>query len=62
LALDFSVALDDTLGRERVTALFCPEAFQIEPVQSALSSGGALPPALASCQTAGFELNKQAGQ
>lgn len=60
IALDFSVALDDTLGRERVTALFCPETFQIEPVQSALSSGGSLPSALASCQTAGFELNKQA--
>ena len=62
IALDFSVALDDTLGRERVTALFCTETFQIEPVQSALSSGGTLPAALASCQTAGFELNKQAGQ
>ena len=60
IALDFSVALDDTLGRERVTALFCPETFEIEPVQSALSSGGSLPPALASCQTAGFELSKQA--
>lgn len=62
VALDFSVALDDTLGRERVTALFCPEPYAIEPVQSALSSGAALPPALAHCQTAGFELNKQAAQ
>lgn len=62
VALDFSVALDDTLGREKVTALFCPETFQIEPVQSALSSGGSLPPALASCLTAGFELNKQPAQ
>jgi hypothetical protein len=58
-ALDFSVELDETLGRERVTALFCPEAFNVEQVQSALSSGAALPSALASCQSVGFELNKQ---
>jgi hypothetical protein len=60
VALDFSVELDDTLGRERVTALFCPEAFEIEPVQSALSSGSPLPGSLASCERAAFELNKQA--
>jgi hypothetical protein len=59
VALDFSVELDETLGRERVTALFCPEAFNVEQVQSALSSGAALPAALASCQSVGFELNKQ---
>jgi len=59
VALDFSVELDDTLGRERVTALFCPEAFEIEPVQNALSSGSPLPASVASCERAGFELNKQ---
>jgi hypothetical protein len=60
VALDFSVQLDDTLGRERVTALFCPEPFEIDPVQSALSSGSALPASFASCERAAFELNKQA--
>ncbi|HTU63801.1 MAG TPA: zf-HC2 domain-containing protein [Polyangiales bacterium] len=59
VALDFSVELDNTLGRERVTALFCPEAFEIEPVQSALSRGSPLPASVASCERAGFELNKQ---
>lgn len=59
VALDFSVELDDTLGRERVTALFCPEAFEIEPVQDALSSGSPLAASLASCEHAVFELNKQ---
>jgi hypothetical protein len=59
IALDFSVELDNTLGRERVTALFCPEAFEIEPVQSALSTGSPLPAFAASCERAGFELNKQ---
>jgi hypothetical protein len=59
IALDFSVELDDTLGRERVSALFCPEAFEIGPVQSALSTGSPLPAAVSSCERAGFELNKQ---
>lgn len=59
IALDFSVELDNTLGHERVTALFCPEAFEIEPVQSALSSGSPLPASFANCERAGFELNKQ---
>lgn len=59
IALDFSVVLDNTLGRERVTALFCPEAFEIEPVQGALSTGSPLPASVASCERAGFELNKQ---
>ena len=59
IALDFSVELDDILGRERVTALFCPEVFEIPPVQSALSSGSPLPASLASCERASFELNKQ---
>ena len=58
VALDFSVVLDDTLGRERVTALFCPEVFDIERVQSALSSGSALPEPLARCERVGFEINK----
>jgi hypothetical protein len=59
IALDFSVELDNTLGRERVTALFCPEAFEIEPVQSALSTGSPLPASVTNCERAGFELNKQ---
>jgi hypothetical protein len=59
VALDFSVELDDSLGGERVTALFCPEAFEIEPVQNVLSSGSSLPASLANCERAGFELSKQ---
>jgi hypothetical protein len=59
VALDFSVQLDDTLGRERVTGLFCPEAFDVDGVQSALSSGSALPESLARCERVGFELNKR---
>jgi hypothetical protein len=58
VALDFSVALDETLGRERVTAMFCPEAFDVDAVQSALSSGSALPAQLARCERVGFEINK----
>ena len=57
--LDVNVELDDTLGRERVTALFCPETFEIEPVQTALASGAALPATIASCPRASFELTKQ---
>jgi hypothetical protein len=60
VALDFSLELDETLGRERVTALFCDDPFEIEPVQSALSSGSPLPASLASCERAALDLNKQA--
>jgi hypothetical protein len=59
VGLDFSVELDATLGRERVTALFCPEPFDIATVQELLSSGGSLPEPLALCQSVSFDLNKQ---
>jgi hypothetical protein len=59
VTLDFSVELDATLGRERVTALFCPEAFNVDDLQSALSSGAVQLAALARCQRVAFELNKQ---
>lgn len=60
VALDFSVELDDTVGRERLIGLFCPEAFAVERVQSALTSTSSLPDALAGCQRVELQLNKRA--
>ena len=37
--LDFSVELDARLGTERVYALFCAQAFAVEPVRAALQLG-----------------------
>jgi hypothetical protein len=36
LPLDSSVMLDDTLGQERLWALFCERAFALEPLRSSL--------------------------
>jgi hypothetical protein len=60
VALEFSVELDDTVGRERLIGLFCPEAFAVERVQSALTSTSSLPDALAGCQRVELQLNKKA--
>jgi hypothetical protein len=34
--LDSSVELDETLGAERIWAIFCPEAFALEPLRAEL--------------------------
>jgi len=58
LPLDFSVQLDDELGTEQVVALFCQEAFAIEPVRAALAAGAALPAATSSCHRDVITLTK----
>ena len=59
VGLDFSVELDQTVGRERLIGVFCPEPFAVERVQSALTSSSSFPDALASCQRVELELNKK---
>ncbi len=58
--LDFSVKLDDYLGRERVFAVFCDESFAVEPVRAALQANGA-PPMSAGCSVATLDLEKESG-
>jgi hypothetical protein len=60
VALDFSVELDAQLGPERVIGFFCSEAFEVEPVRSALASGAPLPAAMERCESAQLTLRKQA--
>jgi hypothetical protein len=43
MPLDSSVTLDDTLGKEQLLGVFCEEAFELEPLRSALEQGGRLP-------------------
>jgi anti-sigma factor RsiW len=57
--LDFSVQLDDQLGAERVVALFCPDAFAVEPVRARMASGE-LPIPAAGCHRDVITLKKVA--
>lgn len=43
VALDFSVELDGSAGEERLHGIFCPTAFDIEPVRAKLQATRALP-------------------
>jgi len=60
VALNFSVELDDTPGRELVIAWFCPEPFEVALARGALITAAPLPAALASCRRVEIELNKLA--
>ena len=40
--LDSSVELDDTLGDEKIVAVFCDEPFEVGPLAARLGRGGAL--------------------
>jgi anti-sigma factor RsiW len=42
IALGFSVELDDSLGSERIYAVFCPEPFALEPLRAELARAAAL--------------------
>jgi hypothetical protein len=44
VALDFSVELDDSLGPERIYAVFCAETFALEPLRAELARHGELSP------------------
>jgi hypothetical protein len=57
VALDFSVELDGQLGEERVYALFCETAVEIEPLRAALSETARLPET-AGCQAEVIVLQK----
>jgi hypothetical protein len=59
VALDFSVELDGQLGRERVYALFCETAVEIEPLRAALSETARLPET-SGCQAEVIVLQKVA--
>jgi len=57
VALDFSVELDAQLGDERIHAVFCPEAFDVEPLRAALERSAGLPVA-AGCTVSVITLHK----
>jgi hypothetical protein len=42
--LDGAIELDDTLGRERILGVFCPESFELEPLRRALEAQAELRP------------------
>jgi Putative zinc-finger len=58
-ALESSVELDDTLGKETVYALFCAEPFELSPLLRELEHGAELP-TLAGCTVDTLHLTKQA--
>jgi len=47
-ALDSSVLLDETLGKEQIWGVFCEAPFELEPLRAALQRQGK-PPALPGC-------------
>jgi len=57
--LDFSVELDDSVGPERIYAVFCPEAFAVEPLRAELARAGELRPP-DGCQLDAIEIRKEA--
>jgi hypothetical protein len=59
-ALDQSIELDASLGRERVWAVLCDAPFELEPVRAHLAAEGELP-RLTGCTSDGLTLIKQAG-
>ncbi len=58
VALAFSVELDTSLGPERIYAVFCSEAFVVEPLRAALANTDSLP-APPGCQIDVITLNKE---
>lgn len=59
VALDFSVELDETLGVERVHAVFCPRPFDLAPLRAALAEAGRLD-VPSDCQIDTLTLRKEA--
>jgi hypothetical protein len=57
--LDSAVELDGVLGAESVFALFCPDAFALEPPRAALAVGGSLEPQ-AACRIETLAWTKEA--
>ena len=43
-AVDSSVLLDETLGKEQIWGIFCEAPFELEPLRGALQRQGKLPP------------------
>jgi hypothetical protein len=59
VALDFSIELDDSLGPERIYAVFCPSPFELEPMRTALMRSSDLA-APAGCHIDIAEITKEA--
>lgn len=59
--LDFGIELDDSVGSERVYAVFCPEPFELEPLRAELARSGELR-APSGCQIDITEIEKEAAQ
>jgi hypothetical protein len=57
--LDFGIELDDSLGSERVYAVFCPEPFELEPLRAELARSGELR-APSGCQVDVTAIEKEA--
>lgn len=60
VALPSSVMLDQTLGRERVVALFCDAPVALEPLRLAFEQSGNLDSIPDGCETHTLVLNKEA--
>lgn len=58
-ALDSSVLLDQTLGKERIWGIFCEAPFDLEPLRAALQRQGKLPP-LPACTVDEVSIVKEA--
>lgn len=58
-ALDSSVLLDQTLGKERIWGIFCEAPFELEPLRVAIQRQGKLPP-LAECSIDELSIVKEA--
>jgi hypothetical protein len=58
-ALPESTVLDDTLGEERVFAMFCPRSFATEPLRRAMEAAPDRAPALEGCQAEVLVLHKE---
>jgi hypothetical protein len=57
--LDSSVELDDTLGNEKIVAVFCDEAFEVAPLVARLGRDGTIE-AEANCSLDSLEIRKTA--
>jgi len=58
-AVDSSVLLDETLGKEQIWGIFCDAPFELEPLRLALQRQGKLP-ALAQCTVDAVTIVKEA--